>query len=305
METAIVTNIQGYSIHDGPGIRTVVFLKGCPLRCKWCANPENLRAGVEVGFIKNLCHNCSRCVKACSHKAILPGEGIYRINRANCVACFRCVDNCYFGAIVRYGEVMTSSELYGKTRRDKMFYDSSGGGVTFSGGEPLLYARFIAETAGSLRTEGISICIETCGAVEWIAFERVLPLTDIFYYDLKLMDSSLHTEYTGMDNTLILENAERLARSGANVQFRKPLIPGVNDGDGEVKATAEYLKSLGNPRLELMPYHRIGSPKYEALNMECEIDLPPAPSSEVEAVKEKYNIMGIDCTVSGYYSVPP
>lgn len=299
METAVVTNIQGYSIHDGPGIRTVVFLKGCPLRCKWCANPENLNADIEIGFIKNLCQGCGRCVRACSHKAIIPGEDVYRINRENCVTCFRCADNCYFGAIVRYGEVMTSGEVYDKTRRDKMFYDSSGGGVTFSGGEPLARARFIAEVSESLRAEGISVCIETCGAVDWSAFEQIMPVTDTFYFDLKIMDSVMHREYTGAYNERILENAERLVMSGADVLFRKPLIPGVNDGDEETEATAKFMIRIGAPRLELMPYHRIGQPKYEALNMAYEIDAAPAPASEAEAVRDQYVMLGIDCAVSG------
>ena len=298
METAVVTNIQGYSIHDGPGIRTVVFLKGCPLRCRWCANPENINAGVELGFIKGLCHSCGRCVRACNHKAIKPGDDIYRIDHSSCVKCFRCVDTCYFGAIVRYGGIMTSREVYEKTRRDKMFYDSSGGGVTFSGGEPLLRANFVAEVAESLRADGVSVCVETCGAVGWDAFEAVLPFIDAVYFDLKLMDNQRHLEYTGAENVNILQNAERLARGGVKTLFRKPLIPGVNDGDAETEATVGFLLSIGAPKLELMPYHRIGLPKYEALGAGCGFASPPAHVAEVEAVRGRYTQMGVDCSVS-------
>lgn len=298
METAIVTNIQGYSVHDGPGIRTVVFLKGCPMRCKWCANPENLRAEIEIGFIKGLCQSCGRCVKACNHKAITPGAGVYRIDRENCVKCFRCVDNCYYGAIARYGEAMTSREVYNKTRRDKMFYDSSGGGVTFSGGEPLLYPEFVAETSESLCAEGISICIETCGAVDWGAFEIVLPFMGAICYDIKLIDNRRHMLYTGMDNARILENAERLAQSGAKIIFRKPLIPGVNDGEEDITATAAFLVKLGVPELELMPYHRMGQPKYEALNIEYTMtDLSAADTLAVK-VRDMYIQLGINCAIS-------
>ena len=298
METAIVTNIQGYSIHDGPGIRTVVFLKGCPMRCVWCANPENLSAEVEVGFIKGLCQSCGRCVRACKHKAILTGDGVYRINKINCVKCFRCVDNCYFGAIVRYGEIMTSIEAFEKSRKDRMFFESSGGGVTFSGGEPLLYPGFIAETSARLRSDGISICIETCGAVGWSAFEDVMPFTDYFYFDIKLMDNSRHLAFTGRENRQILENAERLVQSGADVLFRKPLVPGVNDGEEETAATAEYLLKLGVQRLELMPYHRMGQPKYEALGMDYSMRELQAADSYTDLALNRYKQMGIDCTIS-------
>ena len=141
---AIVTNIQGYSIHDGPGIRTVVFLKGCPLRCKWCANPENLQGYPQIGSISKLCTGCGRCAKTCRFGAILPGDG-QRINREACTRCGECVETCYYKALVRYGETKTAEEVFAKVRRDKMFYETSGGGVTVSGGEPLLHPEFVAE----------------------------------------------------------------------------------------------------------------------------------------------------------------
>ena len=298
METAIVTNIQGYSIHDGPGIRTVVFMKGCPLRCRWCANPENLSAETEVGFLHNLCQTCGRCAGACEYGAILPGESVDRINRERCARCLKCVDTCYYGALVRYGEEMTSGEVYERTRRDKMFYDSSGGGVTFSGGEPLLYPKFVAEVFSSLRLDGIGTCIETCGAVTWEAFESVRPYTDIFYFDLKLMDAARHLELTGMDNVAILENARRLVGSGANVMFRKPLVPGVNDGGEETAATSEFLLGLGVSDLELMPYHAMGDSKYRALAMEYEMKDVPASEPAVANAREMYEKFGINCVIS-------
>ena len=162
--SALISNIQGYSIHDGPGIRTVVFLKGCPLRCRWCANPENLEDRVRVGFLANLCQHCARCAKVCPQGAILP-DAERRIDRNRCDDCALCVEACFYGALVRYGKRMTVEEVFDQVRRDKIFYDSSGGGVTVSGGEPLTHADFVAELFTLCREEGINTCVETCGCV--------------------------------------------------------------------------------------------------------------------------------------------
>lgn len=301
MEKAIITNIQGYSIHDGPGIRTVVFFKGCPLRCIWCANPENLSARPQVGFIKNLCQNCGRCMKHCTKGAIVPGAGVYRIDRSKCDDCGDCVEGCYYDALVRYGNEMTSDEVYQKVRRDKMFYDSSGGGVTVSGGEPMGHPEFIYELFSALHGEGINTCIETCGFAAREAFERVIPVTDTFYFDLKLMDGEEHRRYTGQDNALILSNARRAVESGKRVLFRQPLIPGVNDSDGNIAQTADFMKSLGpgGMEIQLMPYHRAGQTKYDALGLDyATADVAVMTAEQLEAVKSKYIEHGVRCTIS-------
>lgn len=298
--SALVENIQGYSIHDGPGIRTVVFLKGCPLRCRWCANPENLVDRVQVGFLANLCQHCGRCAKHCPRGAILPDPD-KRIDRTKCDACGKCVDACYYGALVRYGKEMTVEEVYDKVRRDKMFYDSSGGGVTVSGGEPLTHASFVARLFELCRGEGINTCVETCGCVPQSAFETVLPRTDTFYFDLKLMDSARHKEYTGLGNEQILANARFLASAGANVLFRQPLIPGVNSPEENVRATAAFIRSLGRPEigLQLIPYHRMGTGKYAALDLPYTVeDIRIMPADEVQAVCDLYKACGVACTVS-------
>jgi pyruvate formate lyase activating enzyme len=202
---------------------------------------------------------------------------------------------------VRYGEEMTSGEVYAKVRRDKMFYESSGGGVTFSGGEPLSSARFVREVSEKLRGEGIGVCVETCGFVPRAAFETVLSCVDDFYFDLKFADSAKHLKYTGVANGLILENARFLAESGARVLFRRPLIPGVNDDMRETTETAAFLLSLGAgyANLQLMPYHRMGQPKYSALDRGYELtELAAAAPPETEAVRELYASLGVNCTIS-------
>ncbi|MCR5388062.1 MAG: glycyl-radical enzyme activating protein [Lachnospiraceae bacterium] len=300
MTKALVTNIQGYSIHDGPGIRTVVFLKGCPLRCKWCANPENLEDKIQIGFLSNLCKGCGRCAKACQNGAIIPGEA-HRIDREKCVRCGECVKACFYGALVSYGEEMTSEQAFDKVKRDKMFYETSGGGVTVSGGEPLTHPDFVKELFELCKNDGINTCVETCGCVPQSAFEKVLELTDIFYFDLKIMDPGTHSEYTGLGNENILENAGFLARSGADILFRQPVIPGVNDTESNIKSTAEFIKSLGRDdiAIQLMPYHRMGTAKYAALDKEYELsEIAVMSAEEINAVKSLYESFGVSCTIS-------
>lgn len=297
---ALVTNIQGYSIHDGPGIRTVVFLKGCPLRCKWCANPENLKDAVQIGFIQKLCTGCGRCLKTCRFQAIIPGDG-QRINRDACSCCGECVDTCYYKALVRYGNPLTAEEVFDKVRRDKMFYDSSDGGVTVSGGEPLMHPGFVYELFALCRKEKIHTCIETCGCVSQKALETVLPVTDLFYFDLKISDPEIHRQYTGTDNTLIRANARFLAGAEANILFRQPLIPGITDTDENIEGTAAFIRSLNRPdlALQLMPYHRMGLSKYAALDQPYELDeVRTQTSDEVETVRAKYESLHVPCSIS-------
>jgi pyruvate formate lyase activating enzyme len=299
IEKAIVTNIQGYSIHDGPGIRTVVFLKGCPLRCAWCANPENLVSRVQVGFISRLCQGCGRCAAACRHGAIIPGYA-YRINQEKCTACGECVARCYYDALVRYGTERTSREVFEEVRRDKMFYDTSGGGVTVSGGEPMTRHEFVYELFSLCKEDGISTCVETCGFAPRAAFERILPVTDLFLFDLKAMDPALHEKFTGCGNAPILDNARYLADEGADILFRQPLVPGYTDAEENIRRTAEFILSLGGGyAIELMPFHRAGAPKYAALGLPYEAEhLTPLTEAQIARARELYLDCGVRCTVS-------
>ncbi len=300
-QTAIITNIQGFSIHDGPGIRTVVFFKGCPMSCQWCANPECLPGTPAVGFIRSLCTNCGKCLEACSNNAIRQGEGEHRIDYARCKACGNCVGQCYSGALIRYGELMSVEEVWDAVRRDKMFYDESGGGVTASGGEPLLHPEFVRELFERCRQEGIDTCVETCGFVDPEALRSGIPVTDHFLFDLKHMDSEVHRRHTGQSNDIILRNAALLIERGADVLFRQPLVPGINDSVENIEATARFLASLGNgaARLQIMPFHRMGLSKYRALDVSYGMEgIEAADDERVEAVRNAYIERGVDCTIS-------
>ena len=300
-QSAIITNIQGFSIHDGPGIRTVVFFKGCPLSCQWCANPECLSGKPQMGFIETLCADCGKCFETCTNDAIRRQEGAHRIDYSRCTSCGDCRDHCYYGALVRYGEPMTVAAVWDAVRRDKMFYDNSGGGVTVSGGEPLLWSKFIRALFELSHKERIDTCIETCGLADQEALLDVIPVTDHFLFDLKHMDSDIHEKYTGHPNGQILKNAALILDHGADVVFRQPLIPGISDSIMNIEATAGFLLSLGKSaaRLQLMPYHRMGQSKYKALNMPCIMEgLGVAEDERAEAVQKAYIDRGIHCTIS-------
>ena len=297
---ALITNIQGYSIHDGPGIRTVVFFKGCGLRCAWCANPECISGEPQIGFIASLCTGCGKCAAVCPNGAVRKeSDAPHRIDYRLCIVCGACVDACYYGALVKYGKIMNVEEVFEAVRRDKMFY-SGGGGVTASGGEPLKHPEFLAELFELCRQDDISTCIETSGFAEPESMARILPYTDHVLFDVKHIDSGLHKKYTGIPNGLILENAKRAIESGADVVFRKPLVPGVNDDAISVELTARFLKTLsGVPRLQLMPFHRMGDSKYKALDMSYAFKDVAAPSKgAIENVRESFARMGVACTVS-------
>jgi len=300
-QSAVITNIQGFSIHDGPGIRTVVFFKGCPLSCQWCANPECLSGEPQIGFLETLCTDCGECFEICTHGAIRNEKGVHRIDYARCQFCGDCADHCSNGALIRYGEMKTVAEVWDAVRRDKMFYDSSGGGVTVSGGEPLLRAGFVRELFERCRAERIDTCVETCGLVPRDALLDVVPVTDHFLFDLKHMDSKIHNRTTGQPNGQILENAAWILEHSADVVFRQPLIPGINDSVENIEATAAFLSGFGRSgvRLELMPYHRMGQSKYRALNMKYPMNGTAAAADEMmESVKNSYLDRGIRCTIS-------
>jgi len=297
----LVTNIQGYSIHDGPGIRTVVFLKGCGLECQWCSNPECISPHPEVGFIKTLCTKCGKCAEICPVDALVYEAGKFpHIIRKKCTGCGACNSACSYKAFILYGKPMNAEEIFYAVSRDKMFYKASGGGVTVSGGEALLQPKLVCDIFDKCRQASIHTCIETSGYAAESAVRQVLPFTDYVLFDLKHLNSDKHLQYTGKPNNLILSNAKIAAASNIETLFRMPLIPGINDDMPNIKETADFLHGLGNNtfRIELMPYHRLGKGKYNSLDKSYYLSELLSPEPEhVESVKKAFEANGIECLI--------
>lgn len=270
MGKPLVFNIQKYSIHDGEGIRTTVFFKGCPLSCLWCHNPESQSFRQEPLFRQERCANCGACARACPAGAI-SRDGTGRVSASDpalCARCGLCGEVCLQNARELVGRTYEPEELVRLLEKDRMFYEESGGGVTLSGGEALAQdIDYIEELARRLSQRGISVDFDTCGHVPYERFQRVLPYTDTFLYDIKLMDPEAHRRYMGADNRLILENLRRLSRDGGRINIRLPLIRGVNADDGHIRAVIDFLKKedIRVCRVNLLKYHATGAGKYEKL----------------------------------------
>ena len=263
--TGNVFNIQRYSLHDGPGIRTILFFKGCGLRCRWCCNPESQDPKPQILFLKSKCIGCRSCARVCPAGAIV-FEKDRRIDAAKCVRCGRCAQACMAGALERKGGPMTVREAIREMEKDEVYYSYSGGGVTLSGGEALLQPAFAAEVLKACRRNGWNTAIETALFVGRDALDAVLPYTDLFLADFKLFDSEAHRAYTGQPNDRIRENYRYLAEKGAKIVMRIPLIPTVNDSEQNLRASARFARELGSiEEVDLLPYHRLGVNKYGQL----------------------------------------
>lgn len=295
-----VFDIQRYSIHDGPGIRTTVFLKGCPLRCLWCDNPESQKPVPEILFFESLCQRCYRCVRMCLTGATSVGEdGAIRIDRSKCTGCGNCVEQCLNDARVLSGKQMTAKEVVDVVRKDTLFYANSGGGVTVSGGEPFYQPEFLKEILCLCREQGIHTAVETSGQAKWQVIEGALPYIDLFLYDVKHLDPVRHRELTGVDNALILENLRKVAAAGKRVILRVPLIPGLNDQSEELETMAGMAKELGVKRLDVMAYHRLGEKKYERLGRSYELEnVAQYREEEAVVILDRLKKYGLDVRLS-------
>jgi pyruvate formate lyase activating enzyme len=283
--SGIVFDIRRYSVHDGPGIRTTVFLKGCPLRCAWCHNPESQSPEPEIIMRTSRCLRCGACAEACPEGAVtLDGDGPVT-DPARCERCGLCVDACFSGARELAGRELPVEEVMAIVERDRPFYDESGGGVTFSGGEPLLQAGFLFELLRSCRETAIPTALDTCGYAPWAVLDGIRGYVDLFLYDLKTTDDAQHQALTGVSNHLILQNLHALSLHGHAIVLRVPLIPGINDGDDDIRRTGALAAGLPSPvRVELLPYHRIGVEKYGRISRPYGLPdvLPPAPERLTE-----------------------
>jgi|LSQX01.1.fsa_nt_gb pyruvate formate lyase activating enzyme len=279
-----VASIIRFATQDGPGIRTTVFLKGCPLTCVWCHNPETISPAPELGYIARRCIGCGECARVCPQGAHTIADGHHSFDRDLCVACGACVEACLGNALTLYGRKMTAAEVLATVLEDRTFYEQSGGGMTLSGGEPLLQADFCAELLAMAKREGLHTAVDTCGMVPWEAFKAVLPVTNLFLFDLKQMDPELHRRYTGSDNAQILANLRRLSEAGAAIEIRIPLIPGVNDDERFLRAAGELLRGLEGIRaVRLLPFNALSHSKYEAVGREDTMPDASPPSDEALA----------------------
>lgn len=294
----IIFNVQKFCLHDGDGIRTCVFLKGCPLRCVWCHNPESLQKSPTLSFNKEKCSLCGKCLQVCAFRKI--ENGIVTINRENCSGCGKCAEACLNDANDLLGKEISAQEVLSEVLKDKMFYEASGGGLTISGGEPSYQPDFTLELLTLAKKEGISLAIETCGIGSRDFYEKCLKLGVTFLYDIKCIDPLRHKALTGSDNAHIMENLRLLMDNEADIIIRLPLIPGCNDTDEDILALASFLKeNEGRYRYaEIMPYHALGTGKAEKIGIAPAYVNSNATDEEICRWKELFTSCGIDIKIS-------
>ena len=318
MQKGTIFNIQKFSVHDGPGIRTTVFLKGCPLRCKWCHNPEGQSMAKELVMYDSRCVKCGLCIRVCPQKAISfvhadsglgveegvlePGSDDIAIvtDRNRCIACGDCVSVCASGAREIAGKEVSSDYVLNEVMKDRIFYEQSGGGVTFSGGEPFMQSAFLRELCEMCKREEINVAVDTSGYAPWKQIEDIAPYVDVFLYDVKIMDNKKHVEYTGVSNSLILENLKKLSEIHKRVIARIPIIPGINDDFESIRDIGEYLSQMNVKQAHILPYHNIGIDKYARLGKTYELSFVPEPKDEdMLSIKADLERFGLNVKIGG------
>ncbi len=264
--TGLIFDIRRFSLHDGPGIRTTVFFKGCPLACWWCHNPESQSASPEIMLWESRCIRCGECAQVCTTEAVEEVDGGFITDREICIACATCTEVCAADARELVGRRLTLEDVMQQIERDRVFFDESGGGVTFSGGEPLLQRPFLAALLKRCKMLGLHTTVDTSGYTPWQVLDSVREDVDLFLYDLKLIDDVAHRKYTGVPNGLILHNLRALAEHGAHIIVRVPIVPGINDDEENLRQIAIFTASLPHiERVDLLPFHNSATGKYERL----------------------------------------
>lgn len=300
-ESGLIFDIRRFSIHDGPGIRTTVFLKGCPLSCLWCHNPESQSPGAELWLRSARCIRCGECVEVCPEGAISLRDGVYETDQERCNLCGACLEACASEARQIVGRQMSVAQVLSEVERDLLFYDESGGGLTVSGGEPLQQRKFLLSLLQSSKGKDIHTVLDTCGYASWRALDEVRPYVDLFLYDLKLIDEVRHRQFTGVSNRLILQNLLRLLQAGHAVVVRVPVIPEISDTGDDLRQLGAFISSLPVlPRVELLAYHRAALGKYERLNRAYPLQdvMPPSPE-RMQAAAEVLQGFGLSVKIGG------
>lgn len=312
--TGRIYDIQGFSVQDGPGIRTTVFMKGCPLRCPWCHSPESQQFYAQLSWLSTRCvglAKCGKCLEACSKGAISPGKSTknpatqedlqhIHIDRSICDHCGDCTAACCYKALYMCGTDYTVEELLTRVCKDIPFYEQSGGGVTLSGGETLSQPEFTLQVLKGLKERGIHTALDTAGYAPYTVIEPLLPYTDLFLYDLKHMDSELHKAAIGVPNELILDNARKIAKSGGKMQVRIPVIPEFNDSEENIRETGMFCKALGDAVtvIQLLPYHNLGVMKYQRIDdSRAVLEAVPPSDEKIRSIKELLENLGLAVTV--------
>jgi len=291
MKKGIIFDVKRYAIHDGPGIRTTVFLKGCPLRCQWCQNPEGLELEPEIFWRENRCaEDCSACVTACPSRAVSKNGSRIVVDKEKCDFCRSCEDACVYDALEIVGREVSVGEIMEEIEKDSVFFDESGGGVTFSGGEPLLQVDFLESLMEEVKKSNIHVVLDTSGYLPFEDLEKISDKVDLFLFDLKIMDDEKHKKYTGVSNRIILENLQKLSDKEKAVNVRIPLVSGVNDDNQSIQMFAEHLRTLKKVKnISLLAYHRGGCEKYRRLQKEEQLKTFQLPSEK--RIEEAKNIL--------------
>jgi pyruvate formate lyase activating enzyme len=295
MIKGIVFDVKRYAIHDGPGIRTTVFLKGCPLTCWWCHNPESQSPLVEMLFMENRCIACGACIEACEHGALSPAAAGPAADPSRCERCGACAAVCDAEARRIVGRESTVDEVMAEVERDAAFYEQSGGGVTFSGGEPLMQIEFLDGLLRASKARGFHTALDTCGYAPWKAIDRIRAYVDLFLYDIKVVDDARHRELTGVSNELIVSNLEELSRLGHAIFLRVAIIPGVNDNDDSLREIGAFASHLPNLKeIDILPYNKLGADKYarlaRAYKLEGKTELPDERMKAAALIIGRYGL---------------
>ncbi|MCP3944057.1 MAG: glycyl-radical enzyme activating protein [Desulfobacteraceae bacterium] len=297
---ANIFDIQGLSVHDGPGCRTLIFLKGCTLNCFWCSNPEGISIKPSLMYSQIKCIRCGNCEKNCSNTAIEVKDNKILLARDECISCVNqsCVDECYTNALTLCGYEITIKKLLDIIKRDRQFWGYEGG-ITLTGGEPLLQIDFVEETLKTCHNLYIHTAIETCGNIPWNNFKRVMPYLDWIFFDIKHSNNNEHKIATGVNNLLILDNAKKLASEfSGKLIFRLPLIPNFNDSEINITNTVSFLNEIKKNEINLLPLHHLGREKYNLLNKIYDMDKYPMPSiKSLKNIKNRFKQNGINCYI--------